>query len=135
MTYILYAIKVKENIMKKLMLGAALAALVVTVSAPSFAREVKEIVGYVKTETTYSDRDAEFAKADTSADGALNFKEFQAASILENEFELFDMNDANDDQLLTLDEFRVFSKWGPQRTAAGPSMTSYNFNKPGVQPK
>ncbi len=121
--------------MKKLMLGAAIAALAITVSAPSLAREIKEVVGYVKTETTYSDRDAEFAKADTSGDGALNLKEFMAASMFENEYEMFNMNDTNNDDLLTIDEFRVFSKWGPARTADGPSMTHYNFNKPGVQAK
>jgi len=121
--------------MKKLMLGLGVAAIAITAASPSFAREIKEVVGYVKTETTYSDRDAEFNMADRSQDGALNFKEFQAASILENEYELFNMNDTNNDDLLTIDEFRVFSKWGPARAADGPSMTSYNFNKPGVQSK
>lgn len=48
--------------MKKLMLGLGVAAIAITAATPSFAREVKEIVGYVKTETTYSDRDAEFKK-------------------------------------------------------------------------
>ena len=115
--------------MKKLMLGLGVAAVAIVAATPSFAREVKEVVGYVKTETTYSNRDAEFHKADKSGDGAINFNEFQNASVLENEFEMFDMNDTNDDQLLTIDEFRNFSKWGPARTADGPSMTSYNFNK------
>ncbi len=115
--------------MKKLMLGLGVAAIAIAVSAPSFAREVTEIVGYVKTETTYNDRDAEFRKGDTSGDGAINFKEFQAAAILENEYELFNMNDGNDDDLLSLEEFRNFSKWGPTRTADGLSLTNYNFNK------
>src|SRR6218665_2649300 len=115
--------------MKKLMLGLGVATIAITVSAPSFAREVKEVVGYVKTETTYNDRDAEFRKADTSGDGAINFNEFMAASVFENEYEMFKMNDTNNDELLTLDEFRAFSKWGPARTADGPSMTTYNFNK------
>jgi len=117
--------------MKKLMLGLGVAAIAITVSAPSFAREVKQVVGYVKTETTYNDRDAEFRRADTSNDGAINFKEFQAAAILENEYELFNMNDTNNDDLLTIDEFRVFSKQGPARVAGGPSMTNYNFNRAG----
>jgi Ca2+-binding EF-hand superfamily protein len=115
--------------MKKLMLGFGVAAIIITAASPSFAREVKEIVGYVKTETTYNDRDAEFHKADKSGDGAINFGEFQNAAVLENEFEMFDMNDTNDDQLLTIEEFRNFSKFGPARTADGPSMTSYNFNQ------
>lgn len=115
--------------MKKLMLGLGVAAIAITVSAPSFAREVKQVVGYVETTTTYHDRDAEFRKIDTSGDGAINFKEFQAGAILENEFEMFDMNDTNDDQLLTLEEYRNFSKFGPARVATGPSMTTYNFNQ------
>ena len=122
--------------MKKLMLGAAVAALAITVSAPSFAHEVTEVVGYVKTETTYSDRDAEFHKIDTSGDGAINFKEFQKYAHLENEYEMFNMNDTNNDELLTIEEYRSFSKWGPERaTEGGPARTTFNFNKPGVQAK
>jgi hypothetical protein len=121
--------------MKKLMLGAAVAALAVTAAAPSFAREVTEVVGYVKTETTYSDRDAEFQKADTNGDGVMDLKEFMNASMFENEYEMFNMNDADNNDVLSIDEFRVFSKWGPQRSADGPARTTYNFNKPGVQAK
>ena len=117
--------------MKKLMLSAALVAITFGTAAPSFAREVKEVVGYVKTETTYNDRDAEFQKIDDSKDGAINFKEFQSYALLENEYELFNMNDTNNDDLLTIDEYRVFSKQGPARVAGGPSMTQYNFNKKG----
>ena len=115
--------------MKKLMLGLGVAAIAITAATPSFAREVKEVVGYVKTETTTSTRDAQFHDADKSGDGAINFNEFQNAAVMENEFEMFDMNDTNDDQLLSIEEFRAFSKWGPARTADGPSMTNYNFNK------
>lgn len=115
--------------MKKYMLGLGVAAIAVTMSAPSFARELKQVVGYVETTATYNDRDAEFRKADTSGDGAINFKEFQAASMFENEFEMFDMNDTNDDQLLTIEEFRNFSKFGPARVSTGPAMTTYNFNQ------
>lgn len=115
--------------MKNMMLGLGVAAIAITFAAPSFAREVKEVVGYVKTETVINDRDAEFAKADTSGDGAINLNEFMNASMFENEYEMFNMNDTNNDDLLTIDEFRAFSKWGPARTADGPSMTSYNFNK------
>ena len=117
--------------MKKLMLGLGVAAIAVTFAVPSFAREVTEVVGYVETTTTYNDRDAEFRKIDDSQDGAINFKEFQDYALLENEYELFKMNDTNNDDLLTLDEYRVFSKQGPARVASGPSMTSYNFNKKG----
>lgn len=119
--------------MKKLMLGLGVAAIAVTFAAQVEAREIKQVVGYVETTTTYNDRDAEFKKADTSGDGAINFKEFQAASILENEYEMFKMNDTNNDDLLTLDEFRVFSKSGPAKVAGGPSMTNYNFNRGGVK--
>lgn len=121
--------------MKKLMLAATVAAVAVTAAAPSFAREVTEVVGYVKTETTYSTRDAEFHDADKNGDGVMDLKEFMNASMFENEYEMFKMNDANNDDLLSIDEFRVFSKWGPQRGTDGPARTTYNFNKPGVQPK
>ena len=113
--------------MKKLMLGVAVAALAVTVSAPSFAREVTEVVGYVKTETYISDRDDEFAKMDTSRDGAVNFKEFQKAAMLENEYEIFNMNDNNGDELLSMEEWRDFSKTGPSRNDA--SYNHSNFNR------
>ena len=115
--------------MKKLMLGLGVAAIAITAATPSFAREVKQIVGYVKTETTTSNRDAEFHKADTSGDGAINFNEFMAASVFENEYEMFNMNDSNNDELLTIEEFRVFSKSGPARVSTGPSHTKYNFNQ------
>ncbi len=115
--------------MKKYMFGLGVAALAITISAPSFAREVKQVVGYVETTETLSNRDAAFRKADTSGDGAINFNEFMAASVFENEFEMFKMNDTNNDNLLTIDEFRVFSKTGPARVSNGPSHTSYNFNK------
>lgn len=117
--------------MKKLMLGLGVAAIAITAAAPSFAREVKEIVGYVKTETTFSNRDAEFRRADTSGDGAINFDEFAAASMFENEYEMFNMNDTNNDDLLTIEEFRVFSKSGPAKVSSGPSHTNYNFNQGG----
>ena len=127
--------------MKKLMLSAAAIGVALT-ATPAFAAKVAKtthtetnVVGYVKTETTYSDRDAEFMKIDTSGDGAINFKEFQRFAQLENEYEMFNMNDANNDELLSIDEYRVFSKWGPEREADGPAQTSFNFNKPGVQAK
>lgn len=115
--------------MKHLTLGAAVIALTLSMSAPSFAKEVKELVGYVKTTTTINDRDAEFVRMDTSGDGAVNFKEFQKVAILENEYEMFNMNDTNNDDLLSLEEYRVFSKQGPARVSDGPSRTNYNFNK------
>ncbi len=120
--------------MKKLMLGLGVAAIAITAAAPSFAREVKQVVGYVETTTTYSDRDAEFQKIDKSGDGAINFNEFQAYALLENEYEMFKTNDTNNDDLLTIEEYRVFSKSGPAKVAAGPSMTNYNFNKSGKNP-
>ncbi|PZQ44581.1 MAG: hypothetical protein DI551_09830 [Micavibrio aeruginosavorus] len=121
----------RRKIMKKFML-LGVAALAATVAGQAQAREVKQVVGYVKTETTYSNRDAEFHKIDTSGDGAINFNEFQKYAVLENEYELFNMNDTNNDDLITIDEYRVFSKQGPARVASGPSTTNYNFNKKGA---
>ena len=115
--------------MKKFVFALGVAAVAITAASPSFAREVKQVVGYVETTQTYNDRDAEFRKADTSGDGAINFKEFAAASMFENEYEMFKMNDTNNDDLLTIDEFRVFSKSGPAKVSDGPSHTNYNFNK------
>lgn len=119
--------------MKKLMLGLGVAGIAITFAAPSFAAEkthtVTEVVGYVQTEQVINDRDAEFRKIDTSGDGAINFKEFQKFAVLENEYEMFNMNDSNNDDLITIEEYRVFSKSGPARVSDGPSMTNYNFNK------
>lgn len=119
--------------MKKLMLGLGVAAIAITVAAPSFAREVTNVVGYVKTETIINDRDAEFSKIDTSGDGAINFKEFQKYALLENEYEMFKTNDTNNDDLLTIEEYRVFSKSGPAKVANGLSLTNYNFNRSGIK--
>lgn len=129
--------------MKRLLLGTAIVALVGIVTTPSFAagsqkkpsHRVNEMVGYVETDTVVNDRDAEFRKIDTSGDGAINFKEFQRYALLDNEYEMFKMNDTNNDDLLTIDEYRVFSKWGPERVAYGPGQTTYNFNRSGVESK
>jgi Ca2+-binding EF-hand superfamily protein len=118
-----------EEKMKNYILTAGCAVLALGFAAPAEAREQKDLIGYTVSEQVINDRDAEFRKADTSGDGAINFKEFQAAAMLENEYEMFDMNDANNDQLLTIEEFRTFSKMGPARVSNGPSMTSYNFNQ------
>ncbi len=120
--------------MKKLVMLMGVSALVLTaVSGVAQARTETEVVGYVKTETVINDRDAEFHKIDTSGDGAINFKEFERYALLDNEYEMFKMNDTNNDDLLTIEEYRVFSKWGPNRVADGPSFTNYNFNKKGTQ--
>ncbi len=116
--------------MKKFALMLGVAAVAFTASAQ--ARTETEVVGYVKTETVINDRDAEFARIDTSGDGAINFKEFERYARLDNEYEMFKMNDTNNDDLLTIEEYRVFSKQGPARVANGPSHTNYNFNKKGV---
>jgi len=121
--------------MKKLMIGAAVAAITFGTAAPSFAREVTNVVGYVKTETVYNDRDAEFAKADENHDGNLSFKEFQKAALLDNEYEMFKMNDTNNDGILSLDEFRKFSKQGPARVGGQANGTITNFNKPSTRTK
>ncbi len=114
--------------MKKLIFTLGVAAVAITFAAPSEAREVKQLVGYVETTTTYSDRDAEFHKMDVNHDGVANFKEFQNAAILSNEYEMFKMNDTNNDGVLSIEEFRDFSKFGPAREASGNGRTYYNFN-------
>jgi hypothetical protein len=113
--------------MKKLMLGVAAVTMAVTLSAPSFAREVTEVVGYVKTETYISERDNEFATIDDNRDGVIDFKEFQRHAMLENEYEIFNMNDNNKDRVLSIEEWRDFSKTGPSRNDAG--YNTSNFNK------
>lgn len=112
--------------MKKLMLGVAAVTMAVTFSAPSFAREVTEVVGYVKTEHYISERDNEFARVDENRDGVINFKEFQKDAMLENEYEIFNMNDNNGDELLSLQEWREFSKTGPSRNNAGFNTSNFN---------
>lgn len=116
--------------MKKLMLGLGVAAIAVTTASPSFAREVTEVVGYVKTETVINERDALFQEVDRNGDGVLDFKEFQRKAMFENNYAMFKMNDTNNDEVLDVNEFRNFSKHGPARVSeGGPSGTSYNFNK------
>lgn len=112
--------------MKKLILGVAAVTMAVTFSAPSFAREVTEVVGYVKTEHYISERDNEFARVDENRDGVINFKEFQKDAMLENEYEIFNMNDNNGDELLSLQEWREFSKTGPSRNNAGFNTSNFN---------
>lgn len=121
--------------MKKLMLGVAAITMAVVSGAPAFANEhgkktheVTEVVGYVKTETVISTRDAEFAKADKNGDGMLSFKEFADASMFENEYMMFKMNDANNDGVLDIHEFRNFSKQGPQRVKKSFSRSGTNDN-------
>ena len=119
--------------MKKftLMLTAS-AFVVIGFAGVAQARTETEVIGYVKTETITSKRDGEFQKIDTSGDGAINFKEFERYAQLENEYEMFKMNDTNNDDLLTIEEYRVFSKQGPARVSNGSSFTNYNFNKKGA---
>lgn len=121
--------------MKKLMLGLTAATIALASGAPAFANEpakktheVTEVVGYVKTETVISTRDAEFAKADKNGDGALSFREFADAAVLENEYMMFKMNDTNNDGVLDIEEFRNFSKQGPARVKKSFSRTGTNDN-------
>jgi Ca2+-binding EF-hand superfamily protein len=113
--------------MKKLMLGVAAVTMALTLSAPSFAREETRVVGYVNTETYISDRDNEFARIDDNKDGVISFKEFQRHAMLENEYEIFNMNDNDKDKVLSLQEWRDFSKTGPSRNDGG--YNTSNFNK------
>lgn len=116
--------------MKKLMLGLGAAAIALTMATPSFAREVKEVIGYVKTETVINERDTLFNEVDRNGDGVLDFKEFQRKAMFENNYMMFKMNDTNNDNVLDIVEFRNFSKHGPARISEnGPSGTHYNFNK------
>lgn len=120
--------------MKKLMLGLGVAAIAVTMASPSFAREVKEVVGYVKTETTINERDTLFNEVDRNGDGVLDFKEFQRKAMFENNYAMFKMNDANNDDVLDIEEFRSFSKHGPARvTKKNFSGTNTNINNHPIQ--
>ncbi len=119
--------------MKKYVLAAVLSTAVFAIATPGFAKTETQVVGYVVTTTTVSDRDGKFHEIDENKDGAINFKEFQKHAILENEYEMFDMNDTDNDQLLSLEEYRNFSKEGPARDASGPILTQYNFNKKTVE--
>lgn len=87
-----------------------LVVLIGLTSAVSAEQTVTSVVGYVQTETIRNDRDTEFAKIDASGDGAINFNELQKRAQLENEYEMFNMNDTNNDDLLTIDEFRLSAK-------------------------
>lgn len=100
----------------KILAGATLMLFLISTS-PVMSREVTRISGYVYEETIVNDRDTMFLKIDTSEDGAINFKEFQKAAMLENEYEMFNMNDGNNDDLLSLEEYRNFSKTGPASIA------------------
>jgi Ca2+-binding EF-hand superfamily protein len=121
--------------MKKIMLGLTAATIALVSGAPAFANEpakkthkVTEVVGYVKTETIVSTRDAEFAKADRNGDGMLSFKEFADAAMLENEYMMFNMNDTNSDGVLDINEYRNFSKQGPARVKKSFSRSGTNDN-------
>ena len=102
---------------------------ILAVTQTSHAKEETTLVGYVETTTITNDRDAMLNKIDISQDGAINFKEFQRAALLSNEYEMFDMNDTNNDSLLSLDEYRNFSKESPAYEHDPESSTKYNFNK------
>ena len=128
-----YKLNPQETIMRHLYY--VLPAIVVMIGltpAVSAEQTVTSVVGYVQTETIRNDRDAEFARIDTSGDGAINFNEFQKHAQLENEYEMFNMNDSNNDDLLTIDEFRFFSKSGPANSSKENSSTVYNFNQTGM---
>src|SRR5262245_56895299 len=86
------------------------AALAIMVS-PALAREIKEVVGYKETvEIVVPEKDDTFRKIDTDNNGAVNFKEFQKASLLNNEYEIFDRIDLNQDEVVSLEEYREFDK-------------------------
>ena len=76
-----------------------------------------------------NDRDPIFLKIDTSGDGAININEFQKATMLENEYEIFNMNDSNNDELISVDEYQHFSKYGPVRLDGNPSNMNFNSNR------
>ncbi len=104
--------------MKKftLLMSATIVALSFGAASTAQAREVTEIVGYVKTtETIVPVRDNEFAEMDKNQDGVVTFKEFQDGVILEHEYEIFKLNDINNDGVLSLDEYRKFSKFPPRK--------------------
>jgi Ca2+-binding EF-hand superfamily protein len=119
--------------MKKLLASLVAGISIAIISGPAMSSQtVTSVVGYTHTETITNERDAEFYLIDLSKDGAINFHEFQKHAQLENEYEMFNMNDSNNDDLLTIEEFRVFSKSGPANSSVGLSGTNYNFNKSAI---
>lgn len=114
--------------MKKLILGVAVLSFGGMMAQPASAREETRVIGYVKTETVVSTRDAEFARVDKNKDGVISFKEFADATVMENEYMMFKMNDTNNDGVLDITEFRNFSKQGPARVKKSFSRSGTNNN-------
>lgn len=93
------------------------------------AREVNTFNGYIYKNETVNARDAVFVSIDRNHDGAINFKEFQRAAMLENEYEIFNMNDTNNDNIISPEEYRNFSKDGPSRIHSDPvNLLDYDHN-------
>jgi len=113
----------------KFIFTIAVAMTILSVTQISQAKEEKTIVGYIETTTITNERDAMFHKIDTNKDGYIDFKEFQRAALLSNEYSIFVMNDTNNDKFLSIDEYRNFSKQGPAHGERLNSTSTFNFNK------
>lgn len=112
-----------------------LSALALAVATPALAENVKtkthtvtEVVGYEETiNYTVPAKDEAFAKMDRNRDGVVTFVEFRGATNHTEPYGVFTRIDQNQDDLVQLDELRVFSKTKGSHTE---SSRRFNFNKP-----
>ncbi len=117
--------------------GLAVAGAGIIAAPAAFAEEnakapkthtVTEVVGYEETISyTVPAKDEAFAKMDKDANGVVTFKEFRGATNHTEPYGVFTRIDTNQDDLIQLDELRVFSKTKGSHTE---SSSRFNFNKP-----
>lgn len=108
------------NITKKLFYTSAIALMVAVPVVQAQAaetsaktKEVTELVGYNVTEKTVPEKtnyDATFDKIDKDGSGDLNLKEFQNASQLEDDYNVFISMDTDKNKLVSFNEFFDYDK-------------------------
>lgn len=109
-------------------LALAVATPALAENAPKKTHTVTEVVGYEETiEYTVPQKDEAFAKMDTNRDGVVTFNEFRNNTNHTEPYGVFTRIDSNQDDLVQLDELRVFSKTKGSHTE---SSSRFNFNKP-----
>lgn len=121
--------------MKNTVKFLGLSALALAVASPAFAENapkkthtVTEVVGYEETiEYTVPAKDRAFEKMDVNGDGVVTFNEFRNRTNHTEPYGVFTRIDTNRDDLIQLDELRVFSKTKGSHTE---SNSRFNFNKP-----
>lgn len=121
--------------MKNTVKFLGLSALALAVASPAFAESapkkthtVTEVVGYEETiEYTVPAKDRAFEKMDVNGDGVVTFNEFRNRTNHTEPYGVFTRIDTNRDDLIQLDELRVFSKTKGSHTE---SSGRFNFNKP-----